>query len=296
MLLFNIKTLEWDEEILKSFSVPRGILPRILPTAAAYGSYKGIPITVCAGDQQASAAAALRQKGDCVINCGTGAFALLNIGPEAAGVQGLLTSVGFNTAARPSPDFILEGPVNTAGSLFAWLNALGINFDIKDLDAFCAASKTPSWFYPALGGIGAPLWDFSLKPVICGLAPQSKKEDIIAGAMRGICFLLADIINCAARAGFEARRVYTGGGLSASVAMLKFLAGILQRPVIRVKENEAAVLGAAYIAATAAGIDADGWQAFKDYEVFEPSMPPAKAAALYARWREFAAWAQKQPR
>ncbi|MDR1123700.1 MAG: hypothetical protein LBL61_03685 [Elusimicrobiota bacterium] len=296
MLLFNIKTLQWDEEILKSFSVPRGILPQVLPTAADYGSYKNIPITVCAGDQQASAAAALPQKGDCIINCGTGAFALLNIGPEAADVQGLLTSAGFNTAAQTRPDFILEGPVNAAGSLFAWLNSLGINFDIKDLDALCAASKTPAQFYPALGGIGAPLWDFALKPVIAGLTPQSTKEDIIAGAMRGLCFLLADIINCAALAGFEAKCIRAGGGLSASTYLLKFLAGILQRPIIRVKENEAAALGAAYIATTAAGIDAAGWQAFRDYEVFEPAMPPREAAALNARWRDFAAWARSQPR
>jgi len=241
MLLFNIKTMAWDEEILKSFNIPPHILPRITASAGDWGSYKGIPITVATGDQQAAAVVSgILKQGDCAINYGTGAFALLNIGETAADVRGLLTSVSFTYAGK-KPYFILEGPVNAAGSLFMWLNALGINFDAKDLDNIYAAAKMPAQIYPALGGIGAPLWDFTLKPVFAGFTPDSRKEDIIAGTMQGLCFLLADIINYAAAAGFKAERVHASGGLSASAALLKFQADILQRPIIRAAQCVASI-------------------------------------------------------
>lgn len=295
-LLFNIKTMDWDNDILKSFAIPREILPQILPSAADYGSYKDIPITVCVGDQQAAAAATgLLKQGDCSINYGTGAFALLNIGQMPVDIPGILTSVAFNTAKQKN-DFILEGPVNAAGSLFTWLNSVGLDFDARDLDNIAAVSKTPAQVYPALGGIGAPLWDFSVMPVLTGLKPNTSKADIVAGTMRGLCFFVADIVNYINKAGFTAERVQASGGLAASAALLKFQSAVLQRPIIRAKETETAALGAAYISALNAGIDTSSWQAFKNYEVFEPEIPSREAAELYASWRAFADWALKQPK
>ncbi|MDR0734488.1 MAG: hypothetical protein LBG16_02095, partial [Elusimicrobiota bacterium] len=193
-------------------------------------------------------------------------------------------------------DFILEGPINAAGSLFTWLNYLGLDFDIKNLDKICAQAKNPASFFPALGGIGAPLWDFNLTPVLSGLKPNTAKSDIIAGAVRGLAFLTADIINYIAKSGFTAERVLASGGLSASSSMLKFQSDILQKTIIRAKETETGLLGAAYIAAQSDEAETSNWEIFKDYEVFEPSMPPREAAELYARWRQFADWAQNQPK
>ena len=295
-LLFNIKNLAWDEDILKSFAIPKNILPQIKNSAGDYGFYKNIPISVCSGDQQAaSAAAGLLKKGACAVNYGTGAFVLLNAGQHHADIAGILTSLSHNCAEKKA-DFILEGPINAAGSLFTWLNSLGLDFDAKDLDKICAQAKNPVQLFPALGGIGAPLWDFSLTPVISGLNPNTAKNDIIAGALRGLAFLTADIINYISKSGFSAERVLASGGVSESSALLQFQSDILQKTVIRARETETGLIGAAYIAAAAAGIDGAGWLALKDYEIFEPAMPPQEAAALYARWRQFAEWARKQPR
>ncbi|MDR0646037.1 MAG: hypothetical protein LBG46_03470 [Elusimicrobiota bacterium] len=294
-LLFNIKTMSWDDEILKSFDIPKNILPQVISSAADFGFYKNIPITVCVGDQQAACAATgLLKKGDCAINYGTGAFVLLNIGANYADIAGILTSVSYNSQNRQA-DFILEGPINTAASLFTWLQTIGLDFDIQDMDKIYANSKEPAQIFPALGGIGAPIWNFKLTPVIYGLKPNTTKNDIIAGALRGLAFLTADIINYISKSGFNTYRVQASGGLSASGALLKFQSDILQCPIIRAKETESGALGAAYIAAENLNMDTSKWETFKNYEVFEPSVSQREAAAKHSNWRQFADWALKQP-
>jgi glycerol kinase len=295
-LLFNIKTLKWDEEILKSFDIPAHILPEVKPVAADYGSYKGAPIRVSCGDQQAaSAASGLLDKGDCAINYGTGAFVLLDIGQTCANVPGILTSLSWNCVLGAAPNYALEGPINAAGSLFTWLNALGLSFDIKALDGVLAASRAPVSVFPALGGLGAPYWNFDLTPVFAGLKPQSKKEDIIAGAARGLCHLAADIAFYIKKAGYGIARVQASGGLCASSGLLKLQSDILQMPITRSRETEVTALGAAYIAAKQAGINPAQWEAFKNNETFTPSLSPQNAQKARQNWRAFFDWASKFP-
>ncbi len=195
-LLYNIHTGDWDEDLLNAFGVKRAFLPEIRPTQADYGLYeykeRRIPILVCVGDQQASMAGMGLKAGSSSINYGTGAFFLHNAGRELKQIPGILTSVAASGTDGKS-DFILEGPVNASGVVFTWLKELGFDVDLDELDELYSSAKNPVWFLPALGGLGAPYWDFSVSPVLSGFTPQTKKADVVAGVLRGIAFLLADI-------------------------------------------------------------------------------------------------------
>ncbi len=293
MLLLNINTLKWDEDLLKAFSIPRAILPEIKNTVDNYGTYKNIPIKVSCGDQQAATAPLLERQGSCVINYGTGAFLLLNIGPKVKYVKGILTSLA-PSKKNGGAQYLLEGNLNTAGAFFAWLKQLGVDFDITRLDKAFENSQIPAWVLPALGGLGAPYWDFSVSPVISGLTPKSTRDDIICGAARGINFLLADIYFYLQKEGCKAEDVYASGGLSESKKLISFQSDVLGQDIIRCKQKEAALKGAAFLAA---GNKAEGFNmlGFGKEDFFTPSLSAEKSAALYARWRKFVAFALQSP-
>lgn len=292
-LLFNINTMDWDDDILSSFNIPKNILPEIRPSFGDFGTYKNIPIKVCVGDQQAASfIGGTREKGGACINYGTGAFLLLNIGQKNAGIDAILTSLSWNSATKKA-DYLLEGPLNTAGSLFTWLNALGIKFDISDLDALCATAKAPVWFFPALGGLGAPYWDFAAEPVIAGLKPTTSKEDIVCGALRGLALLMADIAFYIKKNGFEINSIQSSGGLSRSVFLSQFQSDILGMTLTQNKETETTLLGASSIAALGMGFDIKDNYDEKNYTIFKPVMAQPDSAALYNKWRLFFDWAKQ---
>lgn len=292
-LLFNISTLTWDEEILKSFNIPAEILPQVLPSGADYGSYKGIKIGVCSGDQQAAAlACGLEQQGKGCINYGTGAFFLLNIGGEPKTLKGMLTSV---SACAEKPQFLLEGQVNAAGSLFTWLKAMGVDVELPLLDEYAAKAKNPVWVLPALGGLGAPYWDFKAQPVIAGLKVETKKEDLIFGALRCLCLLMADIVFYTQKAGFKVTALETGGGLSLNRILPQTQSDILQMPLSQSERLNTTMLGSALLAAAKEGIDTSAWHAAADYKAFAPAVSAEQARKLYSDWRNFFDWSLKTP-
>ncbi|MDR0953142.1 MAG: hypothetical protein LBM71_02995 [Elusimicrobiota bacterium] len=293
-LLFDINKMQWDHDIAKSFAIPLSILPQVRPSAGDFGFYKDIPITVCTGDQQAAlAATGVLEKGNACLNYGTGAFFLLNIGGVAADLKGILTSVSWNSLDK-KPDYLLEGPINAAGSIFTWLKNLGLNFDQNNLDETIAAAKNPVWFLPALGGLGAPYWDFDTTPVITGLRPNSTAADIVSGAMRSLAFIMADIVFYINNAGFEVKKLQASGGLSVNKTLLNLQSDILQAPILRREEKETSLLGSAYIAALNAGFTTEAWHSGDNFETFSPSLSKLEAQGLYKQWRGFFDWALKQ--
>ena len=159
MLLLDIRTKKWSADLCKAFGIEPETLPEIRPSAADYGMYEfeqvKIPLCVCVGDQQAAAWNRLKD-GQTLINYGTGAFLLHNSGCKNICLPGLLTSLSAS-CKTPKSDYLLEAPVNAAGSAFQWLGAQGISFDGKKIDSLCALSQNPVWFLPALGGLGAPV-------------------------------------------------------------------------------------------------------------------------------------------
>ena len=293
-LLFNINTLKWDEDILKSFNIPLDILPEVTASSGDFGEYKGIKITVSTGDQQAAAlACGLFRRGKGCINYGTGAFFLLNIGGKPKGLKGILTSVSA-CKGKEEPSFLLEGQINAAGSFFTWLKALGINVNLSALDEYGVKSKQPLWMLPALGGLGAPYWDFNAKPVMAGFKIETKEEDIIYGALRSLCFLMADIIFYIGKAGFEIESIESGGGLSLNDILPQTQSDILAMPLRQSRMLNTTMLGSAMLAAWQEGIPTENWRG-EEYKDFSPKISKEQSLELYARWRRFFDWALKAP-
>ncbi len=299
MLLLDIRTRNWSEKLCRAFAVDSSILPYVYPSVADYGFYEyngiSIPITVCTGDQQASVAFTQLSVGESLINYGTGAFLMYNAGPkESVFLPGLLTSL---SVSRPdgSCDFLLEGPVNAAGSVFQWLNAQGISFVPQEIDRLCKESKNPIWFFPALGGLGAPYWDFALSPVAAGLSVLTRKEDWVAGAVRSVGFLLADIAAYLRVNGFSVSSpVRVSGGLSKIKELVQHQADLFQTEILLLRETESTVLGAARLAAEKAGWNVASWKPVVAEKVF-PSVSEVEAAALYNRWKMFTVWCKEYP-
>lgn len=291
-LLFNINTKTWDDELLKSFGLEKTILPEIKYSFDDYGSYDNIPVKLCLGDQQAaSAACGLLKQGNANINYGTGAFFLLNIGQEKAFVNGILTSLSWNSADKNS-DYILEAPLNTAGSLFTWMQKLGFDFNLQNLRDIVQKAKKDILFLPALGGLGAPLWNYNLKPVIAGLEVSSTKEDIIFAAVRGLNFIMTDIIYYLKQKGYNISSLQISGGLSKDGVLPQLQSDILQMPLAQQEEKETTLIGAAAVCAKNMGYDTDAWQS--NLKSFTPLISKDEALKQYMRWRKFFDWAIRQ--
>ena len=289
-LLFDIHTQTWSEKLCASFGIDPHILPAIYPSVFAYGNYdfKGvqIPITVCVGDQQAAAAYLPLEKGQSCLNYGTGAFLLHHIGSEAILLEGMLTSLG--ASCQPdSRNFLLEGPVNAAGSAFLWLAGQGIPFTMDNADALCAQAKKPVRILPALGGLGAPYWDYSLSPVITDLYPHTSAADWVAGMARGIAFLITDIAAYLKLNGIElSAEVAVSGGLCRLSYMMQQQADFLQRRLVMNTETESTLLGAARLAAAALGVDVGAWKK-ASARAFVPQVSPEQTALEYRGWCNF---------
>ena len=289
-LLFDIRSFTWSTKLCRAFGVPESILPPVQPSVADYGTYTyqdvTIPITVCVGDQQAAAAYFGLLKQDSLINYGTGAFWLYNAGETPVFLPGLLTSVSASQSGQPGT-YLLEGPVNSAGSALMWLKAQGIHFDENDLQALCTQAQQPVWFLPALGGLGAPYWDFTVTATTQGLSPQTQKSDWVAGVVRSMAFRLADIAyyleqNKCPLTG----RIQVSGGLSQLAYLTSFQADILQQTVWVTAQAEATLLGASRLASGAHGKPFAG---ARNHRCITPKMPADKARELYARWQQFVA-------
>lgn len=298
MLLWDIRTKKWSADLCKAFGVEPETLPEIRPSAADYGTYEfeqvKIPLCVCVGDQQAAAWNRLKD-GQTLINYGTGAFLLHNAGRKNICLPGLLTSLSASCEI-PKSDYLLEAPVNAAGSAFQWLGAQGISFDAKKIDSLCALSQNPVWFLPALGGLGAPYWDFSLSPVVAGLSPLTQKADWVAGTVRGIAFLLADIV-----AYLRANKVpvsgpvAVSGGLTHLNYLMQFQAGLLQLPLVLRGESESTALGAAHLAADylqeSLQVSTNGESCS-----FLPNLSVEDAKNLHQKWQAFLTWCKAKPK
>ena len=291
-LLFNINTKTWDTELLESFGLEKTLLPEIKFSFDDYGSYDGIPIKLCLGDQQsASAACGLLREGSANINYGTGAFLIFNIGQKKTFIDGILTSLSWDSLQKQS-DYLLEAPLITAGSLFTWLQKLGFDFSLQNLKEIAQKAREDVLFLPALGGLGAPLWNYNLKPVIAGLEVATTKEDIIFAAVRGLNFIMTDIIYYLKRKGYNTSSLQMSGGLSKDGVLPQLQSNILQMPLGQQEEKETTLIGAAAVCAKNMGFNTDVWQT--NLTQYTPKISPDDATLQYTRWRKFFEWAIKQ--
>lgn len=301
MLLFNIRTLDWDDSLLKAFDIPRSILPSIRPSFGKLGEFKKgnlrLPIMAAMGDQQAAVsgmgAGAFKTA---AINYGTGAFLLLNTGEELHHVTGLLSSIGWQDSAGKC-SYMLEGTVHSASATLDWLKLnLGLMKNIKDADKLCRKSSNRLMVLPALGGIGAPHWDYQTFTTMTGFTPQTKREDIVRGCVEGIAYLISDVAVHLRAHGLSISEVRASGGLSKLDYLLQFQANILQTDIMRMSQSETTAIGAALEAAKAAGVCVSDWHADKVEKVFKPLIPGKEAEKLLEGWKLFVENCKKMSR
>jgi len=298
-MLFNIRDLRWDEELLDIFAIPSSMLPAVVPSSGTaaictlpeFGNATP-PIAGIAGDQQAALfGQGCLQPGQAKNTYGTGCFLLMNTGTDPVlSRHGLLTTLGAQT--RPgTPSYALEGSIFIAGALLQWLrDELQILAGAPDSDAIAASIPDTGGvvLVPAFAGLGAPHWDGYARGALLGMTRGTGRPQIIRAALEAIAYQCADVVQAMeADSGRPLEILRADGGASANRFLMQFQADILGGPVERPACMETTAQGAAALAALALGWHTEATLAQRPPEtVFTPGMPPETRARLLARWRK----------
>ena len=262
-MLFNINTLEWDQELLDLLGVPRSMMPRVCSSSEVYGHTKTtifaheVPIAGIAGDQQAALFGQMCTAPGSVKNTyGTGCFLLMNTGEKPIlSRNNLLTTVAWKIG--DTVNYALEGSIFVGGSVVQWLrDGLGLIRSSSEIEALAATVPDNGgvYFVPALTGMGAPYWDQYAHGVICGITRGTQAAHIARAALEGIAFQTMDIVGAMEKdAGVRLAELKVDGGASRNNLMMQFQADILGTSVIRPEVTETTALGACYLAGLAVG-------------------------------------------
>ncbi len=303
-LLFNIHTLEWDDEILARLRIPRSLLPEIKPSSAVFGETTilgtPIPISGVAGDQQAATFGQVCfQPGMTKNTYGTGCFMLMNTGTEAiASKSRLLTTIGWQLGDQ-KPVYALEGSVFIAGAAVQWLrDELQIVHNASETEALASSLDDNGgvFFVPAFVGLGAPYWNAFARGTVVGLTRGSGRAHLARAALEAVAFQTRDVTDAmAADSGIALQTLRVDGGMVHNSFLMQFQADILGVPVQPSAVPETTALGAAYLAGLAVGFwssPADLATHWRAERTFEPQMSAEVRAELYAHWKHAVATAQ----
>lgn len=296
-MLFNIHTLNWDEDLMKLFGIPMSMLPEVHSSSEIYGYTKTtifahkVPVAGIAGDQQAALFGQMCTTPGSVKNTyGTGCFLLMNSGTKPiTSSHNLLTTIAWKIG--DTVNYALEGSIFVGGSVVQWLrDGLGIIKSSSEIEslAMTVPDNGGVYFVPALTGLGAPYWDQYAKGTICGLTRGTTAAHIARAALEGIAFETMDIVNAMEHdAGIKLAELKVDGGASRNNLMMQFQADILGTKVIRPKVTETTAMGACYLAGLATGY----WDSLDDIKrqwnadkVFEPLAPAEKVLKLKEGW------------
>jgi glycerol kinase len=297
-MLMNLETLDWDEELLTAFGVPRSMLPAIKPSSEVYGNAKGplngIPVAGDLGDQQAATfGQAAFDVGDAKNTYGTGCFMLLNTGTEMVpSKSGLLTTVGWKLGDQPAV-YCLEGSIAITGALVQWLrDNLGLIASSPDVEALAATVEDNGgmYFVPAFSGLFAPYWRGDARGAIVGMTRYVNKGHFARATLEATAWQTREVLDAMeADSGVKLKELKVDGGMVYNDLLMQFQADVLQVPVIRPKVAETTALGAAYAAGLAVGF----WGSTDDLREnwgkdasWEPKMAGDKVAAEYAQWKK----------
>jgi glycerol kinase len=302
-LLFDIHRLAWDDELLRYFGVPAGLLPEVKPSVAEFGTTRGldflpdgVPVRGVAGDQQAALfGQGCFAPGEAKCTYGTGAFYLLHTGDTAVSSRHkLLTTVAAMTDGRAR--YALEGAVFVAGAAVQWLrDGLGLFSSSAEVERLARQSNPaePVLFVPGLVGLGAPHWVPEARGVILGLTRATTAADLGRAALEGVAFQVADLIDAAEKDMADATTAVrpalkVDGGMTANDWFLQFQADLLGRPVVRATRGESTALGAGFLAALGAGLTDPTTLAAvaATADRFEPRMSPPERETKLAAWRK----------
>lgn len=262
-MLFNINTLEWDQEILDELNIPRNMLPKPMPSSCVYGytdpSFLGdaIPIAGAAGDQQAALfGQTCFHEGEAKNTYGTGCFLLMNTGEKPVfSNNGLVTTIAWGLDGKVN--YALEGSIFVAGAAIQWLRD-GMHLIDSASDSEYMAIKANGthgcYVVPAFTGLGAPHWDQYARGTIVGITRGTNKNHIIRATLESIALQVCDVIDAMkADAGIEVKTLWVDGGASANNFLMQFQADMLDVPVNRPVCVESTAIGAAYLAGLAVG-------------------------------------------
>jgi len=297
--LMNLKTLEWDEDVLSTFGIPKAMLPAIKSSSERYGTatesaLQGVTIAGILGDQQAALVGqTCFRAGEAKNTYGTGCFLLMNTGEQAvASKHGLLTTVGYRLGKQPAV-YALEGSIAITGALVQWLrDNLGLIEKSSDIETL-AISVTDNggiYFVPAFSGLYAPYWKDRARGVIAGLTRYASKGHLARAVLEATAFQTREVLEAMERdSGIKLDSLRVDGGMVENNLLMQFQADILNRPVVRPVIKETTALGAAYAAGLAVGFYKSVEDLRANWSVdhtWQPNLESDKREEMYRLWKK----------
>ena len=297
-MLFNIQTLQWDEELLQLFNIPKSMLPMVKSSGEMFGEANiggvKVPIAGIAGDQQAALfGQGCFQLGEGKNTYGTGCFLLMNAGEERPfSHNGLLTTLAA-TRKGQKPQYALEGSVFIGGAIIQWLRD-EMRFFTESRDAEYYAQKVPDtggvYIVPAFTGIGAPYWDMYARGSIFGITRGTKREHIIRAAQESIAYQSAELVFAMERdTGTKLKSLKVDGGASRDHFLMQFQADILNIEVEKPTTHETTALGVAMLAGLSVGVwkDTDELKKMQQTDcLYKPQMSQETREEKLRKWRK----------
>lgn len=299
-MLYNIKTLTWDQKLLDLLDIPKQMLPEVKNSSQIYGytnlGAKGgirVPIAGIAGDQQAALfGQGCFNKGDIKTTYGTGCFVLMNTGSELVESKNdLLTTIAIGLNGEVQ--YALEGSVFVGGAVVQWLrDELGFVDDASDTDYFASKVEDNGGVYvvPAFVGLGAPYWDMYARGCIMGMTRGTNRNHIIRASLEAIGYQCRDVIDAMVDdVGHGLTSIKVDGGASRNNFLMQFQADIIGTKVVRPQVVETTALGAAYLAGLAVGYWKDKNEildAWRVEHIFSPELEEEKRNQAYKGWKK----------
>ena len=298
-MLFNIHTLEWDEEILKILDIPRQMLPEVKASSCLYGHTEArifgeeVPIAGAAGDQQCALfGQTCFAPGEAKNTYGTGGFMLMNTGEKpVASKNGLVTTIAWGVDGKV--EYALEGSIFVAGAAIQWLrDQLGLIRDSAESEVLAKAVPDTNGCYmvPAFVGLGAPHWDQYARGAIVGLTLGTNRNHIVRATLESLAYQVTDVLKAMEEdSGIKLGTLAVDGGACANDFLMQFQADIINTVVARPKTIETTAMGAAYLAGLAVGY----WQSKEEIKAnhviakeFAPNMEEARREKLLDGWKK----------
>ncbi|MCD6475274.1 MAG: glycerol kinase GlpK [Anaerolineaceae bacterium] len=298
-MLMNLKTLNWDPEILEIFEIPRKMMPEIKSSSGFFGTVtdpilKGVPVAGVLGDQQAALfGQTCFDVGEAKNTYGTGCFMLLNTGNQIIPSEsGLLTTLGYKIGNHPAV-YCLEGSIAIAGSLVQWIRdnmkMIESSNEIEEL-ANSVSDNGGIYFVPAFSGLFAPHWRADARGVIVGLTGYVNRGHLARAVVESTAFQTLEVIEAMEKdSKVKLTTLKVDGGMTVNETLMQFQADLLNVPVVRPIVKETTALGAAYAAGLAVGYWKDLNQLRLNWgqdKVWQPEMESEKRNHLYAEWKK----------
>lgn len=296
-LMFNIHTLEWDDDILKVLNIPKKMLPQVKPSSCVYGVTEHkpfgceVPIAGAAGDQQCALfGQTCFTAGEAKNTYGTGGFMLMNTGEKpVVSKNGLVTTIAWGVDGKV--EYALEGSIFVAGAAIQWLrDELGLLRHASESEACAKAVPDSNGCYvvPAFVGLGAPYWDQYARGAIVGLSRGVNKNHIVRATLESIAYQVTDVLKAMEEdSGIKLAALRVDGGACSNDFLLQFQSDIINTPVLRPQCIETTALGAAYLAGLAVGY----WQSKEEIKnnhdiskEFTPDLAELKRECLLEGW------------